>query len=381
MTGGSPYDAVLACILRARRDPAALENLNPAALDWPALIARANQERITPLLYKILEGQGERFAAQLPLLRGVYLESMRTNGQRLGLLEKAGQRLSAAGVETVLLKGASLAEPVYRNLALRPMTDLDLLVRPGQVQPALEALAGLGYSQVDDDPYGGATDEYRNEIELSNPNGSQPMIEIHWTLLQPPYYQEKISTDWVWSQTRPYPCGRARFLRLDPELEMLYLCAHLYLKHFGEGLLWLNDLAELAFACASEIQWPGLLAQARTLDLLLPLQKGLARAAAELAAPVPAEFLRELAAAKPSREEQRLFARFATAYQSPAQAAWALLEDMKSPRARLHFALMQAFPPPAYMRRRYGIRSRWLVPFYYPYRWVIGLKKRMISEG
>ena len=117
------------------------------------------------------------------------------------------------------------------------------------------------------------------------------------------------------------------------------------------------------------------------MDLLLPLQKGLARAAAELAAPVPAEFLRELAAAKPSREEQRLFARFATAYQSPAQAAWALLEDMKSPRARLHFALMQAFPPPAYMRRRYGIRSRWLVPFYYPYRWVIGLKKRMISEG
>ena len=43
-------------------------------------------------------------------------------------------------------------------------------------------------------------------------------------------------------------------------------------------------------------------------------------------------------------------------------------------RQRLRYARTNLFPSAAYMRTRYEIRHRLLVPLYYPYRWWRGLR-------
>lgn len=68
-------------------------------------------------------------------------------------LEFVVAALRAAGVEVVALKGAALAFFHYPDPALRPMGDLDLLLRdPGDLARATEALAAAGWRALYDTP-------------------------------------------------------------------------------------------------------------------------------------------------------------------------------------------------------------------------------------
>jgi len=71
------------------------------------------------------------------------------NRRRIGrLLEELGAALrafGAAGVPVMPLKGAILATRPNRDPFRRPMADLDLLVRPGDLEAARATLTALGY--------------------------------------------------------------------------------------------------------------------------------------------------------------------------------------------------------------------------------------------
>jgi len=58
-----------------------------------------------------------------------------------------------------------------------------------------------------------------------------------------------------------------------------------------------------------------------------------------------------------------------------AQRAWSDLRSMHGWRPRLAYASTHLFPSPAYMRARYHIRHRALLPLAYPYRWLRGLRR------
>jgi hypothetical protein len=45
-------------------------------------------------------------------------------------------------------------------------------------------------------------------------------------------------------------------------------------------------------------------------------------------------------------------------------------------RQRVRFARTNLFPSAAYMRQRYQIKHPLLLPLYYPYRWLRGLRGR-----
>jgi hypothetical protein len=69
------------------------------------------------------------------------------------MLGSVVRALRAAGVEVVALKGAVLAFFHYTDPGLRPMGDLDLLLRePGDLARATEALAGAGWRALLDTP-------------------------------------------------------------------------------------------------------------------------------------------------------------------------------------------------------------------------------------
>lgn len=60
----------------------------------------------------------------------------------------AVERLRAAGVPSILLKGATIATWLYDAGEPRPYRDVDLLVSPSQAQRAKEVLAELGYAHA-----------------------------------------------------------------------------------------------------------------------------------------------------------------------------------------------------------------------------------------
>ena len=86
----------------------------------------------------------------------LFAENLRSGARASRLLEtlvETIRALRAADVEVVALKGAALAFFHYEEAALRPMGDLDLLLRePRDLEPATAALAGAGWTALFDTP-------------------------------------------------------------------------------------------------------------------------------------------------------------------------------------------------------------------------------------
>ena len=282
--------------------------------------------------------------------------------------------LSAAGIPVVLLKGASLAERVYGNIALRPMVDLDLLVQRAQVPAALRALEEHGYYRYEAEAHPGATLSYENEVVLCRPGVVDTFLEIHWSLIDSPYYQRILTMDWFWETSIPGRVGDVAALALGVEAQVLHLCAHLHLHHQGAGLLWWQDVAETLVLHRQEVDWDQLLARAETNQLLIPLQRTLLPLAQAWRVPIPVEATRRLAMLRPSAGESKIHSDLSSPHRPVALRLWQDLESMLDWRQRIGYACRSLFPTPAYMRERYRIGRRFMLPLYYPVRWYIGLR-------
>jgi hypothetical protein len=247
------------------------------------------------------------------------------------------------------------------------------LVRRDQVSPALTVLQAAGYQTTGSEITPDAAIEYENELLLWKKDRVDWVFELHWSLFDSPFYQHRFPEAALWeSSVNIHLDGRPAGV-LSPELQLLHLCGHLALHHRFQGLLWWNDIAEIVDHEATWLDWDKLLALAAELELVLPLQKVLPAAAGLWAAPVPAEILARLAALSPGADEVRVFDSLTAGHRPPARRLLVDLQGMPGWRARARFLAGNLFPSAAYMDERYSITQSWQRPFYYPYRWYLGL--------
>jgi len=370
--------------LRGRWDPTALEHARALSarsdLDWDALRKVACVEGVAPLLYHIARGQDLLPPPVEENLRLVYYDHAGPNLRLLHKLEDVVSHLTAEGVSVVLLKGAALGQTVYRNASVRPMEDLDLLVRQEAVPTALRVLSALDYEPAQAEFRTGYDFTYRNSVTLVRPEEVRASIEIHWSLFAPLYYQQAVPMDWFWQTALPVHIGDVSAWVLGPEAQVLHLCGHLLLHHGSEKrlrLLWLHDVAEVIAFYQEQIDWDQVLARARAYDLVLSAQQILTQVGDEWQAPIPPTVLERLCALRPSCGEGQSFA-WLTTVDRPAQRFWTDLASVSGWGPRLRFMWYDLFPSAGYMQRRYRIPHRLLVPLYYPYRWFLGLRDTLL---
>jgi Uncharacterised nucleotidyltransferase len=373
--------------LRGRWDPAALEAASALCalshVDWPAVCHVAQRESLAPLLYQITRNKG--LAADLPPevdaeLRRAYLGTARCNAILFSELERLLPALAAAQVPVLLLKGAALAQPIYGNIALRPMSDLDLLVREKDLPVALRVLPAIGHEITP--PL-----VYRSEVMLHRYIQVETVLtELHWSPFVPPYYHYSGLIDWVWQTALPVAddLGTSSAWTLGIEAQLLHLCGHIQLHHAEEEAkqLWLHDVAEVIVHYRDMIDWDEILSRAQEYDLVLSVQHVVAqvieaywsRSGAGSQPPVPTGVLERLSTLRPSPGEQRLHALLASGNCTGFKRIWADLVALPGRRAQLHFGWRNLFPPTGYMRACYRVPHRLLVPLYYPYRWFLAFR-------
>ncbi len=366
--------------LQGRRDPVALQAARDLAaredLDWEALPDAIRAAGLEPLIYHIARDQDLLPPLVKQEIRLRYFQNARRNWLLFRELEDVLRRLTAESVPVILLKGAALAEAIYGNAAVRPMGDMDLLVRREDVPATLRVLAALGYETGHAETRSGDTITYENEVLLSKQGHAEAPIEVHWSLFDSPYYQHALSMDWFWQTALPARIRNVSTLVLGPEAQLLHLCGHLLLHHGGGGsrLLWLHDVAEVITFYGEQLDWDEVLAQAQACDLVLPVQQILTRVNEEWHALIPPAVLEQLGDLRPSRDEERVFAWLTAAHRPVARRFWADLASMPGWGARVRFAWRNFFPSADYMQHRYDIPYRLLAPLYYPYRWWLGLR-------
>ncbi len=230
-----------------------------STVDWNAMLRAAQAERVAPLLAHALTRSGLDGSPVIPTrvhdaLRHAYLAGA---GRAAILGDAAAQLLTTfahAGIPVIALKGLALAETVYPNPALRPMEDLDLLVRSGDVAAAARLLTQAGYTEA----WHGYPDFQRADGRVD--------VDLHAALLHEGEIPARLAAqaleiETVWTAARSATLAGAPGLVLSPPHQLLHLCQHLCLHHGLSGLLRHADILALG------ARYPDLL----TLDSLRPI--------------------------------------------------------------------------------------------------------------
>jgi hypothetical protein len=125
-----------------------LQELAGNVTDWPLLTGLINAHGIIALAYYNLRSSGLEGIvpeSSLAFLEQGYRQNVVRN---LWLKEKWKELdsiLSAAGIRHVLLKGMALEHTLYGAQGLRQMSDIDILIGPGESLKAWELLQTKGY--------------------------------------------------------------------------------------------------------------------------------------------------------------------------------------------------------------------------------------------
>ena len=113
------------------------------------MLALATLHDVAPLLYERLANDAS--PANVPgdvlqRLREIYLMTGARNALLYRELGPVLQALQHDNIPVIVLKGAHLAALVYRHIALRPMSDIDLLVHRSDLERAVAKLHDLGFT-------------------------------------------------------------------------------------------------------------------------------------------------------------------------------------------------------------------------------------------
>jgi hypothetical protein len=357
---------------RACAEPAVdreLAALASSALDWPALVERAGLEGVGPLLHANLLRLGllDRLPADArrrltDLARGTWAAN-------LALASHWGEATAAlrrAGVETLTLKGMALAHTVYPDPSLRPMADVDLVVRPAERAVALATLHTLGYRTP-----GEAADLHGASRGFAELVRDGTRIDLHWHAARYLRFEGIVEVDHegLWSRARPLVTPEGESLALSPEDLVLHLVLHLTLGSDFARLLWFADIDAVVRRLATELDWDRLEAEARRWRIRALTGWTLGVVAESFATPLPPTLCDRLGGSRLRRAAvatrigvttpPSLGGMLGDARVYPAQT---LLMD----RARdvLRVLAWTFFPSATWLRHHYELGARWQVPLY-----------------
>ncbi|HYW14850.1 MAG TPA: nucleotidyltransferase family protein [Allosphingosinicella sp.] len=206
-------------------------------LVWAAL--RNSDLLVPPEARERLQAAADRIARQNLVLAA---ESLRLTG----LLERAQ-------VRHLFVKGISLSILAYGSIAPKMGWDIDLLVPPGSVETAAEALEGAGYRLLlPSGPAGrrrlGLWHLHWKESVWVSPGG-RLTVELHSRLNDNPLLLPGIGPD---SPSRQVEVSKGRFLAtLRTDELFAYLCVHGASSAWFR-LKWIADVGALIGGCPPE---------------------------------------------------------------------------------------------------------------------------------
>jgi hypothetical protein len=236
--------------------------------------------RLLPLVAANLRALGvER--AYLAVCDEVRRRSEERNGRLLRGAADALAALRAADVDALALKGVPLLVQYYRDAGLRPMTDVDLMVRPAAVPRALAALRAAGWR---DRPVPGALRRAVCAYECERADGAN--VDLHQYLVE--YGSSPAVEDDLWRRAQPLDVlgVPARAPAAGDLLLHTCLAGLKYGRHRNSR--WIVDALVVLRHAGAGLDWPLLVDEARRREVVLPLRECLHFLVETFDAPVPA---------------------------------------------------------------------------------------------
>jgi len=324
--------------------------------------------RLVPRLYCSLRDQGVSDPL-LGRLRGIYRRTWYQNQLRFHAMARPLRLLHAAGIPSMLLKGAALVLQYYRDYGMRPMTDFDICVPGNQASSAIQLLRGNGFT-----PCGAPEDalldatahpDRHSEMEFHDAAGHE--FDVHWRLfpesiapdVSAPFWQDTVEMDALGTPTRA----------LRPADQLLHVCVHGIVRGaIGfevSRVRWVMDVMTILSTSGEALDWTRLLAQAGRCGFIPPLRAGLTYVRRTLDGPIPDRVLQQLRAMPVPLTDRIVHA----ARIEPPERWGPLLTvcvgylDHSRSLPPGTGALRTLAGMPGYYRRRWRVQRGWSLPF------------------
>jgi hypothetical protein len=238
-------------------------------IDWDYFLKKARGEGISPLVFIRLPGiiinKNDMPEYVMDELRKDYYLNATKNTLIFNELGNIINVFNEAGLRVIVLKGAALAETVYGNLALRSMSDVDLLVKKEDLFSIDEHLKGIGYFPSDlsfDDINLSST--YLTTLDYRNTSANSPSFHIHWHFVNSSIpndsYINNIKMEDIWQDAEKVNIANVETLIMAPHHLIIHLSEHaLRVPHSLSKLSLLCDINKAINSYQDRLDWERLI--------------------------------------------------------------------------------------------------------------------------
>jgi Uncharacterised nucleotidyltransferase len=262
--------------------------------DWSHLGNRASACGLGALVYTSLKRRPDMLPADaLQRLRAAYMAPAAGNLRLVGALTRLLRQIADHDLPVMPLKGAALLALVYRDPAMRPMGDVDLLIRREDIPALVKILSDFGMVPADVHM---SVDEYERGhhhwIPYVARDGSLA-VELHFDLV-PPGKSVRPCIDDLWVDVTPGMIGGVPVLLPSLEHLLLHLAIHACsTPPFEPPLRGLYDMVQ-TIRTGAGIDWEKFIAATEKWNAARQAWCGLYLARAWMDADVPALVLARL---------------------------------------------------------------------------------------
>lgn len=232
------------------------------ALHWPALLDRAFEQGMMPLLaYHLLPSSSrpahpavpEQVLASLRSYKEQHL--FRTINQTAALVELQ-REFDRAGIRVLPWKGPSVGQLLYGAATLRESADLDFLFLEKDIPKVLEITQRLGYMLL------GSSDSESKDIYILTlqreftfaRKRDRSMLEFHLQVMPSRFTLWQDSAAEIERASAACSFGGIELRMQRPEDLLISLCAHAT-KHYWDKLKWSCDIVQFLRVYGSSIDW------------------------------------------------------------------------------------------------------------------------------
>ncbi|RPI78759.1 MAG: hypothetical protein EHM45_05415 [Desulfobacteraceae bacterium] len=210
-------------------------NLSPnTSMKWDKFIKTAFDQGVAAAIYPEIRN------LPIPLpIKSVFEKTYETalvlNLSNLQVIEQLEQFCLKEHIEVMTLKGLSLLDQVYPQIGLRPMADIDLMIRPDDRSRFETLLNQWGY---------------RRSAPLARLfNKGHSTIDLHTHALNIDRIAGRVllfpkGMDPIWDHAQPWKPG-FRFVKKPNKPDNLLLLSQHFMKHSFSKLIWLVDIYRL----------------------------------------------------------------------------------------------------------------------------------------
>lgn len=310
--------------------------------------------QLAPMLYRNLERNGIT-DPDMGRLKGIYRRNWYLNLQMLHRARAALQALTAAGIDTMVLKGIALLVRYYADYGVRPMADIDVLVRHPDAARAAAILERHGWTaQLRAGDSVGWSIDSRHAIPFADKDSYE--IDLHWHMLEE--CCRPADDVAFWERSIPMAFEGIETRALAPGDLLLNVLVHGARYAPSASVRWLADGATIIRT--GGVDWEVLEREARRRHLSLPVRNGLLYLRERLDADVPGGVIEGLGQSDRTLVERLDY----RAQGAPPTIPWALTRDLTR-YARLSMAWPvrdRVTRAPHYFRDHYEVDSVWALP-------------------